>query len=84
MDAFAPPEWQPHCVPPVFDVTFNASQSLILDWRVKDLWSTSPFKASSSLSSLRTTVQVHPSLLGSLEMLTILTHSSHLAAFIFM
>ena len=41
--AFVPPEWQPHRVPPIFDVSFNASQSLILDWGVKDLWSTSPF-----------------------------------------
>lgn len=24
VDAFVPPEWRPYCVPPVFDVSFNA------------------------------------------------------------
>lgn len=29
---FSPPEWQPHCVPHVFDVSLNARQSMMLDW----------------------------------------------------
>lgn len=64
--AFVPPEWQPHCVPHVFDVSFHANQSMMLDLGVDDLWSPHAFKAHSSLNSLRTTlVHVHSFLVSS-------------------
>lgn len=31
VDAFVPPEWQPHCTPLIFDVSVNAGQSVMLD-----------------------------------------------------
>ena len=64
VDAFVPPEWEPHCVPHAFDVSFHASQSMMLDLGVEDLWSPHAFKVRSCLNSLRPTlVHVHSSVL---------------------
>lgn len=39
VDAFAPLARRPHCAPQVFDVSFYASQSMMLDWGVVNMLS---------------------------------------------